>query len=81
MCVCASDDEATLQERLKALRAELDGDDGDDDDDSDASGVGGYNQLCALTIIKALTLLVFGCCGNSARENDWRCRKRGTQAT
>ncbi len=28
-----------------------------------------------------LKLRVFGYCDNSMREKDWRCRKRGTQAT
>jgi hypothetical protein len=31
--------------------------------------------------VGVLKLLIFGYCDNSMREKDWRCRKRGTQAT
>jgi hypothetical protein len=31
--------------------------------------------------IGLIILPVFGCCDNSVRSKDWRCRKRGVQAT
>ena len=38
--------------------------------------------LCLVRNLLQVTFaLVFGYCDNSVREKDWRCRKRGTQAT
>ncbi len=37
--------------------------------------------LCAVLNLGLVILLVFDLCDNSMREKDWRCRKRGMQAT
>ncbi len=34
-----------------------------------------------LRVCRVMKLLVIGYCDNSVCEKDWRCRKRGTQAT
>jgi hypothetical protein len=34
-----------------------------------------------VTLLRSGKSLVFGYCDNSMREKDWRCRKRGMQAT
>jgi hypothetical protein len=42
------------------------------------------NNAVSLVIVLCLGVIKLfgsGCCYNSMREKDWRCRKRGTQAT